>query len=172
MSSPVPNILLDLRDIHSPTPPPWWPPAYGWWLVAITLLALLGAIAWYCFIRYRTMRPYMIVRKEAQTLTRERLDFMLSPRAYADAVNALYKRLLVHVEGRHDVKELYGQPWLQCLGERFKHSGFVDGAGTTLGPKRFEPRPLDDSTLPDLVTATLGRVAPPPRSKIAARANA
>ena len=165
MSRTVPNMLLDLRDIHSPAPPSWWPPAYGWWIVAITLLALLGFAAWRFLARYRRMRPYLLARKEAQTLTRQRLDFMLSPRAYADAVNALYKRILVHVENRRDVIELYGQPWLQCLSERFKHSGFVNGAGAPLGSERFEPRPLDDSELPELVISTLAKVSPPPRQK-------
>ena len=33
--------LQSLRDIQEMTPPSWWPPAPGWWLVGLILAALL-----------------------------------------------------------------------------------------------------------------------------------
>ncbi len=33
--------LAQLRDIHLPDPISWWPPAPGWWVLAVVVLALL-----------------------------------------------------------------------------------------------------------------------------------
>ncbi|MCW9013731.1 MAG: DUF4381 domain-containing protein [Gammaproteobacteria bacterium] len=32
---------LPLRDIHLPDPVSWWPPAPGWWLLAVLIIALI-----------------------------------------------------------------------------------------------------------------------------------
>ncbi|HCG70266.1 MAG TPA: DUF4381 domain-containing protein, partial [Gammaproteobacteria bacterium] len=34
--------LTALKDIYPPVEPHWWPPAPGWWLVAMLLFAVLG----------------------------------------------------------------------------------------------------------------------------------
>lgn len=42
-----PNTLLEqLRDVHAPDPITWWPPAIGWWMVAILSLLALVCLAW------------------------------------------------------------------------------------------------------------------------------
>lgn len=46
------NPLDQLRDIHQPTPPPWWPPAPGWWLVATLVLGTLLATGWWLYRRH------------------------------------------------------------------------------------------------------------------------
>jgi hypothetical protein len=35
-----------LRDIHLPAEPSWWPPAPGWWLLAVLALLALAGLAW------------------------------------------------------------------------------------------------------------------------------
>lgn len=42
----------ELRDIHLPPSPSWWPLAPGWWLLAALVLALL-ALAWWWRARHR-----------------------------------------------------------------------------------------------------------------------
>ena len=44
--------LQQLRDVHLPPDPNWWPPAPGWWLLAAVVLA---AVAW---LIYRMVQAY------------------------------------------------------------------------------------------------------------------
>ncbi|MGD2138441.1 MAG: DUF4381 family protein, partial [Gammaproteobacteria bacterium] len=39
--------LAALRPLHPPAPVEWWPPAPGWWVLGVLLLALLGLAWWY-----------------------------------------------------------------------------------------------------------------------------
>ena len=43
----APNPLDQLRDIHLPEPISWWPPAPGWWILAVASCALLAWILKY-----------------------------------------------------------------------------------------------------------------------------
>ncbi|HAU18090.1 MAG TPA: DUF4381 domain-containing protein, partial [Marinobacter adhaerens] len=38
--------LSQLRDIHLPETGGLWPPAPGWWVLAILLIAVLAALVW------------------------------------------------------------------------------------------------------------------------------
>ncbi|HWU75618.1 MAG TPA: DUF4381 domain-containing protein [Rhodanobacter sp.] len=43
----VPASGPDLRDIHLPAEPSWWPPAPGWWVLVLIFLGAVLAMAWY-----------------------------------------------------------------------------------------------------------------------------
>ncbi len=51
--NPAPNPLDQLRDIHLPEPISWWPPAPGWWFLAVCGVVLLGWLATLFYRRYR-----------------------------------------------------------------------------------------------------------------------
>jgi hypothetical protein len=54
------NVQLDLaarlRDVHPPSEPPWWPPAPGWWIVALITLALVALAIHYALPHWRRWR--------------------------------------------------------------------------------------------------------------------
>ncbi|MEO8748600.1 MAG: DUF4381 domain-containing protein [Rhodanobacter sp.] len=86
-----------LRDIHLPPAPAWWPPAYGWWLSAVLIMSLLIAAAWawrYAMRRYRDRR----------TVLREVEDSRLRHARDADDANlaAALHQLLRRVARTHD----------------------------------------------------------------------
>jgi hypothetical protein len=54
VNAPDPSLVL--RDIHQPAPPPWWPPAPGWWLLAGALALCVAAYAWVALRRRRRLR--------------------------------------------------------------------------------------------------------------------
>ena len=49
----APNPLDQLRDIHLPEPISWWPPAPGWWLLALVACALLAWLIRFIYRRYK-----------------------------------------------------------------------------------------------------------------------
>ena len=59
MQSPGEN-TLQLHDIHLPDPAGWWPPAPGWWILALLLLALL---IWFSRVSWQWMK-YQRWRKQ------------------------------------------------------------------------------------------------------------
>lgn len=52
--------LAQLRDIHPPPPPSWWPPAPGWWILAALALVLA---AWALRTAWRHRRRRRFVRE-------------------------------------------------------------------------------------------------------------
>ncbi|AOS97775.1 hypothetical protein AUP74_02372 [Microbulbifer aggregans] len=110
--SPAEQALLNqLRDIHTPDPISWWPPAPGWWLLAAALAACL--YFFFRWVRQRQLRwSRNRYRKEAVRLlqavdTRE-------PDA-AQAINEILKRVAVTTYGRQHCGNLTGQEWLNFL---------------------------------------------------------
>ena len=49
--------LAQLRDIHLPEPISWWPPAPGWWILALLLISALS-YGLYRFFQWRNNNLY------------------------------------------------------------------------------------------------------------------
>lgn len=46
---------LPLKPIHLAPDPSWWPPALGWWILAVLVLAILGLLIW-ALVRWQLKR--------------------------------------------------------------------------------------------------------------------
>lgn len=62
--------LGQLKDIHLPAPGGFWPPAPGWWILALLLLAGLAALVWLFFRQRRRNRWIRTARAELTVLER------------------------------------------------------------------------------------------------------
>nr|WP_255771346.1 DUF4381 domain-containing protein [Microbulbifer guangxiensis] len=110
--SPAEQALLDqLRDIHTPDPIGWWPPAPGWWLLAaLLMIGLYFLLRW---LRQRKLRwSRNRYRKEAERLLRA-IDTS-TPDAAQD-INEILKRVAVTTYGRQGCGNLTGRAWLDFL---------------------------------------------------------
>ncbi len=128
------QLLQELRDIQIPQSVPLWPPAPGWWVLALVVSAalLLGLVAFY---RRRALRRQAL--RELHRLAREY-------RSEGDAlrlvkgVSGLLRRVALARAPRAEVAGLIGPEWLAWL-DRDGGNGFSQGAGQVLEAAPYAP---------------------------------
>jgi hypothetical protein len=158
--NPNPQQLLQLRDIHLPGQPAFWPPAPGWWLVAAIMIALLAWMAVSALRRYRIHRQRRRVLAALAGLEHE-LGSECSPEALA-GVSVLLRRLALLRFPRERVAALTGSAWLRFLDDSGGNGRFADGPGRILatGPyQRSLPPDVDAAGLVVLVREWVARNA-------------
>lgn len=136
---------LPLRDIHAAPAPPWWPPAWGWWVLAAVALVLL---VWAGI----GLRRYLARRRYRQALLRE-VDHIVAQwqadqneaRAVA-ALSVLLRRLVVHAGDRHELAGVAGQPWVEALQAAVAGDTALEKAAAELTQAPYRP---SLSTAPD-----------------------
>ncbi|WP_323844049.1 DUF4381 domain-containing protein [Microbulbifer magnicolonia] len=111
LSPEAQELLAQLHDIHEPAPVGWWPPAPGWWLLALLLLACLAGI--YLWLRARRrQRLHNRYRAEGVRLLQS-VD--TGNRMAPQQINELLKRVAVTTYGRGACGNLTGRAWLDFL---------------------------------------------------------
>ncbi len=139
---------LDLRDIHAAPAPSFWPPAPGWWLLAVLLLALLLVVGMWLYRRYRHHREWQLVEAELDRLAALAGD---DPAAFATGLSTLLRRIALQHFDRHRVASLTGEAWLQFLDQTGGSEEFSRGIGQRLIDAAYRPEP-DEVPVEPLLT--------------------
>jgi HAMP domain-containing protein len=126
---------LELRDIHLPAEPGLWPPAPGWWLLLVVLLAALAFLGRQGWRMQRRRRRRQRVLAE---LDRLEAAEMRGP-ALVAAVSALLKRVALSRYPRAEVAALSGDAWLAFLDRSGGEGRFATGAGRALAEGAYAP---------------------------------
>ncbi|MED5340321.1 MAG: DUF4381 domain-containing protein, partial [Pseudomonadota bacterium] len=106
------NPLQQLRDVHLPLEPGWWPPAPGWWLlicICIVAVFFLGLTAWRGHKRKRPIRSAKVLLED--TLTDYRLG-QIGALDYVNRANEILKRLLVMAFDIRSLATTSNEDWL------------------------------------------------------------
>lgn len=133
-------LLEQLHGIHAPAEIGWWPPAPGWWILALTILcSLVFLIRW-----RRQVRAQNAYRKQAIAKLKQ-----LQPTAsvaYLNAVNALLKQtaLTAFPQQRHHLASLSGEPWCRWLESVSPGLTITSNARAALGSGRYQAEPVFD----------------------------
>jgi hypothetical protein len=154
----TPDRLQQLRDIHVPDPPGLWPPAPGWWLLGVIVVAAAAYAAWRLGREMRRRQPIRHARALYAQIHQRHCQGELSAEAYLNGANELLKRLLIHAFGDHSARRASGDDWLRLLDRYAGEAAFSQGAGRVLGDDRFRPHTeVDVDALHRRIDALLAR---------------
>jgi len=121
---------LQLRDIHLPASPEFWPPAPGWWIVALLAAVALAWISMRLISLWRRKRSqreiFSLLDDLSKTDTGDRIPEFLA------SVSTLLRRVALLKFPRKEVAPLTGKDWLSFLDIHGGEGQFVNGAGSVL----------------------------------------
>ncbi len=114
-----PDLLSQLRDIHAAPSEPWWPPAPGWWVLALLVLILL---IWF---GRRLLAAYRVHQRRKQMLAwvdhlNVSIDPQRDPQAYLSTLNRIFKLVALRAFPGQHCAALAGQDWADFLKDNMK----------------------------------------------------
>jgi len=131
---------LDLRDIHVPQAPSEWPPAPGWWLLALFVLSALVLLGQGVWRQLRRLRRRRRILAELDDLRTEHCG-----PALITGISRLLKRVALSRFPRLDVAALTGAQWLAFLDRTGGQGAFEHGVGRVLAEGPYAPSPQCDA---------------------------
>lgn len=143
---------LQLRDIHMPGPPEFWPPAPGWWIVAAVVLGLLSWVSVIAWRRIKIQRQRKKILDLLEQLEQASAD--MSTPDFLAQISRLMRQIALIRYPRQAIASLTGTDWLKFLDESGGNGQFCGGPGQVLaqGPYvRDLPDSLDTRALTNLI---------------------
>jgi hypothetical protein len=136
--NPAAAPLLELRDIHAAPPPGLWPPAPGWWLLAMLLAAVLvaGLIGWRRRYRIRRFRNHVMLELDSITNRYQKEEF----HHLVAAISIWLRRIALQRYPQEQVASLTGSAWLEFLDATGGEGQFCTGVGRVLETGPYSPQ--------------------------------
>ena len=144
----------ELRDIHLPPDPSWFPPAPGWWILAALLIILLVWLFRVIAKRLRKRRWLAALQGEVDSIESDHAEHG-DQRKTTAAVSQLLRRAALRLDPRAAAYQ--GSDWLTWLDAHGGTTEFVDGPGRVLIDAPWRPSP--DVDIHILLALTSGWLA-------------
>ena len=130
--------LAALRDIHEPAMIAGWPPAPGWWVLAVIGVALLVSLVVWLLKRHAANRYRREALKELETLQAS-WQSARDNQVYLQDLQTLLKRVALTRFDREAVAGLTGEAWVQFLDRSGGSRSFSMGAAEVLIDGNYRP---------------------------------
>lgn len=105
------NPLDQLKDIHLPPEIGIWPPAYGWWILAMVIISLLVAGFMWLHKRHKTRLAKRQALVELSAIKKDEHD-------WPQQLNRLLKRLAITYFPQTVIAKLHDKAWAEFLAEQ------------------------------------------------------
>ncbi len=140
-----PDLLSQLRDIHAAPAVPWWPPAPGWWVLALLMLVFLVLVGRRILARYKAhqRRKQMLAWIDHLNVS---VDPQRDPQAYLSTLNRIFKLVALRAFPDQRCAALAGQDWADFLTGKMKTSKTSDSI-KVLASGPYHPAPQFDPQL-------------------------
>lgn len=140
------ELLEQLADIHLPGPVPFWPPAPGWWLLALLVIALLGWLTHKvlearkqrqicAFALQELDKAYTAFQNQQsgdpEQLNEARLGFL-------NNFNAVLRRVALWHFPKSNIASLGGRAWVDFIREKGESTLLTDEIVDALVEGRFK----------------------------------
>jgi hypothetical protein len=137
---------LPLRDIHLPEAIGWWPPAPGWWLLAVSIPLLIAFGYWL----YKKTTRKTAVKTAKKLLLQITQDKVCENYEKLKDISALIRRVAISTTIRTDCAGLTGQQWLEFLDRSMKETPFTEGVGRLLVNAPYQNKSPTDQEISQL----------------------
>jgi hypothetical protein len=138
-----PPELAGLADIHAAAEPATWPPAFGWWLLAVLALVALALL-----IRAGLRRLAVARRRRAWVRALDRLEEQYDPdrdpHGYLAALNRLFRAVALRAFPATGCARLEGAGWVAFIAGLLPEDA-DPGPLAVLAHGPYEPRPEYDA---------------------------
>ena len=146
------NPLENLRDIHLPGEVSAWPPAPGWWILALVILILVAFIIRYIWQRHQQKHILRISLNHLTKLT-DNYQKHNDPQKLVKSYSSLLRRIALARFSRQNVAGLTGDTWLNFLDNSAHKAIFNSDIGRLLLNAPYQKEEVVASNIDELTVA-------------------
>ena len=128
---------LPLKDIHLPDAILWWPPAPGWWILAV--LVVLFTYSLPRLLRWLRYKPVKSLSLKELDLIKQSHKQQADHKKTLLAITTLLRRTVMSRSGRNGNAGVVGDDWLKQLNQMSSGTSFTAEQGELLTHGRYRP---------------------------------
>ena len=138
---------LPIKDIHLPESISWWPPAIGWWILALLIPITFVFLIWL----YKRITRRTAVRVAKKYVTAIKLDTTRDDFQKICDLSVLVRRTAISHYPRSETAGLLGKQWLAFLDTPMNDKRFSEGVGQLLMAAPYRKSGTEDLKINELI---------------------